>query len=102
MICEKCSKPISRTEAQNRYFHKILTIWGNDAGYSLEEMKVLVKHELGLYKLFPNKRTGEELIVYESSANWDRGKFARVTEWILHTANTQGIRLLTPGEFYEL
>ena len=87
-----------RTLAQNNFFHKILDIWGKDLGYSLEEMKCLVKKELGLFKESENKKTGEKFIIYESSRDWNKEKFSKVVDWILNTAAGTGTVLPRPEE----
>jgi len=102
MKCEQCKKNIDkRTIQQNRYFHKAVTLLADEAGYSLEEMKVLIKHEFGLYDEFSNKKTGETFYVYKSTANLTKSEFADLTEKLLIFCNRAGILIQTPEEYFE-
>ena len=88
-----------RTLKQNKYLHKILSIWGEYLGYDVEKMKCIIKTARGLYSKFTD-RNGVEYIVYESSRDWNKEKFAEVVDWILQTAAETGCHLQTPEEFY--
>src|SRR5690606_13641440 len=88
-----------RTLAMNALFHKLLTEWGKHLGYNLSEMKCLVKTELGLYRVAKNNRTNEEFMVYESSKNWDKKKFAEVIDWIYRTADSTGFIMESSEDF---
>lgn len=103
MICEICKNKVDkRTLRQNRYFYAVLNIIGNHLGYSTNEIKCLLKVEFGMYDEVVNKKTGEILLDYHSTANMTKKEFSDLTEKIVIFANKIGIKVLTPEEYYEL
>lgn len=103
MICEKCKSelPEKRTLKQNRYFYAVLNIFAQHTGYSTNEIKTLMKHEFGMYDEILNKKTGEVLINYRSTANMTKKEFSDLTENIVMFANKHGLKIMTPEEYYE-
>ena len=67
-----------RTVDQNSKFHAMCQELGDTLGYTCEEMKRLVKHELGFYKVIEGQ-VGK-IARLESSAEWDAEKMSRAIE----------------------
>jgi hypothetical protein len=100
-ICKICKQEIdNRTNMQNRYLHKVIGIIADHIGYSHLVMKCLLKKEFGYYAEEVNKKTGEVIPVYYSTADLSKKEFALFTEKILHLANSNGIRIETPEEYH--
>lgn len=90
-----------RTLQQNKYFHKCCSILGNEIGYTVEEMKVILKKEFGMYDEVHDKKTGEVLINWKSTADLTKKDFAELTENLLRFAAEQGVVIQTPEEFFK-
>lgn len=67
-----------RTIDQNSKFHAMCHELGDTLGYTCEEVKRLVKHELGFYKVIEGQ-VGK-IARLESSAEWDAEKMSRAIE----------------------
>lgn len=67
-----------RTIDQNSKFHAMCQELGDTLGYTCEELKRLVKHELGFYKVIQGQ-VGK-VARLESSAEWDAEKMSRAIE----------------------
>ena len=67
-----------RTIDQNSKFHAMCQELGDVLGYTCEEVKRLVKHELGFYKVIDGQ-VGK-VARLESSADWDSEKMSRAIE----------------------
>jgi len=89
-----------RTLQQNKYFHKCCTLLGEEFGYTTEEMKVLLKEEFGMYDEVVNKKTGEVLKNWKSTAQLTKKEFSELTENLIRFAGEHGVRILTPEEFF--
>lgn len=100
LLCDNCGKKITRSNAQNRYWWKCMSILANELGYTPDQMSLLVKDYFKWYEEFVNKRTGEVFKVYQSSADWNKQKFSENTEHLLRFGDEQGIHLLTPEEYF--
>jgi len=70
-----------RTLDQNARFHAMCSELGQTVGYTCEEMKRAVKHEIGAYEIVTSK-VGK-VARYESSADWDRLKMGTAID-LLH------------------
>ena len=103
MLCENCQLEIqeTRTQRQNRYFYAIVGILAKEIGYTPAAMKCLIKKEFNMYDEIVNKKTGEILIDYHSTADLSKKAFSELTEDLLDFANSNGVRIYTPEEFYE-
>ena len=103
MICSKCQQEftVKRSLAQNKYLHKIFSIIADHTGYSMNEIKTLMKHEFGLYEEVKNKKTGEVLLNYISTADLSKSEFADFTEKILLFCNSHGLKVQTPEQYFE-
>lgn len=67
-----------RTTDQNSKFHAMCQELGDVLGYTCEEVKRLVKHELGFYQVVDGK-VGK-VARLDSSADWDTEKMSRAIE----------------------
>ena len=67
-----------RTIDQNSKFHAMCQELGDVLGYTCEEVKRLVKHELGCYKVIDGQ-VGK-VARLESSADWNSEKMSRAIE----------------------
>ena len=67
-----------RTIDQNSKFHAMCQELGDVLGYTCEEVKRLVKHELGFYKVIDGQ-VGK-VARLESSADWDSEKMSKAIE----------------------
>jgi hypothetical protein len=100
-ICKICQAELNdRTSQQNRYLHKCFLVIGNETGYSMRDIKALMKYEFGYYTEVINKKTGETLIDFDSTADLNKKQFAEFTEKVLHFANKHNIKLETPEEYF--
>jgi len=103
MLCSKCQQEftVKRSLAQNKYLHKIFSIIAEHTGYSAGQIKCLLKKEFNLYDEFTNRRTGEQIIEYHSTADLSKSEFADFTEKILLFCNSHGLKVQTPSEYFE-
>jgi hypothetical protein len=60
-----------------------------------------MKHEFGYYEEVHNKKTGETLINYLSTADMSKKEFAEFTEKVVMFANSHGLKILSPEEYYD-
>ena len=67
-----------RTLDQNSKFHAMCSELGDAIGYTAEEMKRLLKHELGFYTVVDGP-VGK-IARLETSADWDTEKMSRAIE----------------------
>lgn len=67
-----------RTVDQNSKFHAMCQELGDVLGYTCDEIKRLVKHELGFYEVVDGK-VGK-VARLDSSADWDTEKMSRAIE----------------------
>lgn len=86
---------------QNRYLHKILTLLAEYLGYSLIEMKILVKKEVGLYDYVINKKTGEQIKELKSVGNMTKEEVGKMIDYVLQIGAEAGLQILTPEEYFE-
>ena len=82
-VVELTEKKKQRTYSQNSYLHLILTAWGNELGYDLDEMKQVVKMQL-LPSMFQYKKRG--LTLYKSTASLDTKQMTTLIDKIRLTA----------------
>jgi len=67
-----------RTLEQNNKFHAMCQELGDALGYTCEELKRLIKHELGFYTVVDG--AVGKIARLDSSANWDTEKMSRAIE----------------------
>lgn len=103
-ICKYCKKQNfieKRSGAQNRYFHKIVSILADFTGDTLEDMKCILKKEFGYYHETVNKNTGEMIIVYSQTSKMNKKELSEFTEKIIGLAESYGIKILTSEEYFQ-
>ncbi len=75
-----------------------MEIIGDELGYERTEMSIVVKKHFNWYTIV--EVDGEKEKDWESSASWSKKQFSANTELLIRFAYEQGIRLLTPEEFF--
>lgn len=92
MRCDKCGGVIDkkrfRTLEQNKKLHAAFFEIANITGYSTEEIKILMKIQFGKYKDCVNKKTGEIIKIYDSTAKMNVAELSEFLENVLIFANT--------------
>ena len=84
----------ARSLDQNSYFHKIVSIWADDIGYTIEEAKTVIKRELGYYY----EKNGQKFL--ESTATMDTKRMSELTDkFRLWSSAEFGIYLPEPDEY---
>lgn len=88
-------KPIRERKSlpQNAYLHVVIALWGIDRGYTLEESKVVLKREYGLYY----EKNGKKFI--RSTASLDSKEATDFIEFIRNNAGQYGNYIPTPEEY---
>ena len=101
--CKYCGKPNDlkkRSNDQNAYLHLLFGKIAEHTGYTLDEVKCLMKIEFGHFTESANKKTGETFIVYSETSKMDSKTFSDFTENVLLFANSKlNLNLLTPEEY---
>ena len=106
LLCETCRKEITknkRTIQQNRYFYAIIKIISESLGegYTPHQVKLLIKDQFLMYEDFVNKKTGEVIRDYHSTANLSRKEFSELTEKLRLFCESYGLVIQTPEEFFQ-
>ena len=86
-----------RTNQQNRYFHACCAVFGDYTGYSVEEVKVIIKREFGRFMVY--EKNGDKFLT--STSDLDKMQFIEFMDFFRNLASEQGCYLMTPEEFYE-
>lgn len=84
-----------RTNPQNRYFHVACTILSEYSGYTVAEMKLIIKDRLD----FMNYDKGGHHF-YRSSADLDKLEFIDLVDHIRDFGQDNGCYIPTPEEYY--
>ena len=84
-----------RSNRQNRYFHAICAILGNDLGYTVDEMKIVIKRNL---EWMIYQKNGVTFL--RSSADLDTKEFTDLIDFTRSIGEENGCYLPTPDEFY--
>jgi hypothetical protein len=87
-------KPI-RSNRQNRYLHSIIALYAIETGYTLEEMKTVLKRECGFMVY---EKNGVKFL--KSSAGMDTKEMTDWIDWIRHSAGMNSIYLPSADEFH--
>lgn len=85
-----------RTLQQNAYFHCACTILSDFSGYTVEEMKLIIKDKLE----FMNYDKGGHHF-YRSSADLNKEEFMILVDYTRGFGQDQGCYIPTPQEYYE-
>ncbi len=89
-VCKK------RTPKQNRYMHSIITLFGIELGYTIEEAKTILKRECAFMRY---KKNGQWFL--RSTADLDTKEMTDFIEWIRNFASREhGIYLPSSEEYY--
>ena len=98
MICPKCKHdfiPDNRTSQQNKYLHAILGEIAEHTGYTINEMKQVLKHELGYYDII------HKVVLYYSTAEMTKEQLGKFIEQIVRLASKDlGMVIQTPEEYF--
>lgn len=89
----------SRTLQQNKYFHLIVGWYGLELGYTLEEMKQIVKNEI-IPGVFEYEKNGKEFKCGTSELNTQ--EMTIVIDAVRNHASTNGVYLPAPNETEQL
>lgn len=94
-LVEITMKRHKRTLDQNSYLHVILTAWGGHLGYTLAEIKQLVKERLcpDIFAYEKNRKT-----FYRSTADLDTLEATTVIDKIRVTAKETGFTIASPED----
>ena len=85
-----------RTNLQNRYFHVACTILSDYSGYTVDEMKLIIKDKLE----FMNYDKGGHHF-YRSTADLNKELFIILVDYTRGFGQDQGCYIPTPQEYYE-
>jgi len=103
MICPKCKHdfiPDNRTSQQNKYLHAILGEIAEHTGHSINQMKQIMKYELGYYDLI-NNDLGYRIILYHSTADMTKEQLANfIDEIVIFASEKFGMVIQTPEEYF--
>ena len=98
MICPKCKHdfiPNNRTSQQNKYLHAILGEIADQTGYSLNEVKQIMKYTFGLY------HKNNMATVYDSTADMTKEQLGDFIDKIVMLASEKlGMVILSPEEYF--
>ena len=83
-------KKRQRTTDQNSKFHAMCGELGDEIGYTLDEMKRLVKNELGRYTIIDGPCGKIKRL--QSSADWDQDEMSEAIELLHRWAGEVGHR----------
>lgn len=85
-----------RTPKQNRYLHALMTLFGIELGYTIEESKTVLKRECSFMKY---KKSGSWFL--RSTADLDVKEMTDFIEWIRNYSSMEhGIYLPSADEYY--
>lgn len=82
-----------RTISQNAYLHVCLTIFALETGYTLEEIKVVLKRDYGLYY----EKNGKKFL--KSTSKMDTKEMTDFIEYIRTKAGIEGIYIPDADEY---
>lgn len=103
--CKYCGKPNDlkkRSNDQNAYLHLLFGKIAEHTGYTLDEVKCLMKIEFGYSTESANKKTGETFTMYHETSKMSSKELSKCTEEVLLFANSKlQLNILTPEEFYQ-
>jgi hypothetical protein len=87
-----------RTTRQNRYLYKIMQILADTLGYTLNEMKQMVKYECGFYssKINPD---GTTQIVFKSTSDFFKDEIDPAIEVIQRWGAINNIYIMSSDEY---
>ena len=86
----------ARTLSQNRYFHVCSTILSDYSGYTVPEMKIIIKDKIDFMSYV---KGGHRF--YVSSADLDKMQFIELVDYVRSFGESNGCYIPTPEEFIE-
>ena len=86
----------SRSLNQNNYFHVCCKILSDYSGYTVDEIKLIIKDDLEFMKY---QKGGHQF--YRSSADLDKAEFGDLVDYVRGFGESNGCYLPTPDEYYE-
>ena len=89
---KKCMKP--RTLQQNKFLHLLITLFAIETGYTLDEMKTLLKRKCDFMVY---EKSGEKFL--KKTSDLDVPELASFITWIRNYAGMQGIYLPTSDDY---
>ena len=99
--CGMLNDVSKRSNNQNAYLHLIFNKIADHTGYTLDEVKCLMKIEFGHFTESANKRTGETFLIYHETSKMDKKTFTEFTENVLLFANSKlNLNILSPEEYF--
>lgn len=101
--CKYCGKPNSfqrRGTQMNKYLHVCLGILGKELGYTMDEIKTVMKYHFGYYHELASEKTGETIIVYDETSKMNSKQCSEFIEQIIRFAAEQGINIESPEEHF--
>ncbi len=85
-----------RTLSQNAYFHVACTILSDYSGYTVDEMKIIIKDQL---EFMTYTKHGHKF--YVSSADLDKIKFMALVDYTRDFGDQNGCYIMTPEDWLE-
>ena len=92
-VAELRKKPENRTNKQNAYIHMAFGIMSTDSGYTLEEMKSVVKRSIN----FTYEKNGQKFL--RQTRDLSSQEMTVFIEDMRKWAATEGFNLLSPEEY---
>lgn len=89
---KKIRKP--RTLKQNAYLHAIISQFGIETGYTLDESKTLLKRECSFMRYFKGEST-----FLRKSSSLDTKELTTWIDWVRDYAGKKGIYLSSPDDY---
>lgn len=84
-----------RTRDQNAYFHVCMAILGDYAGYTIDEMKIIIKDQL---EFMTYEKNGHRF--YVSTADLDKELFTKLIDFTRSFGENHGCYIPTPDQYY--
>lgn len=85
-----------RSKNQNAYWHVACTILSEETGYTVDEIKTIIKDQLEFMTYTKNCRR-----FYRSSLDLNTIEFANLIEFTKSFAESNGYYIPTPDEYYD-
>jgi len=86
----------SRSNQANKYFHVCCAILSDYSGYTIDEIKIIIKDQL---EFMTYTKNGHKF--YRSSANLDTDEFTLLVDFTRSFGEDHGQYIPTPEEYYD-
>lgn len=87
---------VSRSNQQNKYFHAACGILSDYSGYTIEEIKIIIKDQL---EFMTYEKNGHRF--YVSTADLNKDQFGDLVDFVISFGDSHGCHIMTPDEFYD-